>query len=44
MSTTKRQVLIVWGGWDGHEPERCAEYGKMHVHAGAMRFPDLPRY
>ena len=19
-----RQALIVWGGWDGHEPERCA--------------------
>jgi glycolate oxidase len=23
---------------------RCAEYGKMHVHAGALKFPDLPRY
>jgi glycolate oxidase len=23
---------------------RCAEYGKMHVHAGALRFPDLPRF
>ena len=22
--TTKRQALIVWGGWPGHEPERCA--------------------
>ena len=19
-----REALIVWGGWDGHEPERCA--------------------
>jgi glycolate oxidase len=23
---------------------RCAEYGKMHVHAGRLAFPDLPRY
>jgi glycolate oxidase len=23
---------------------RCAEYGKMHVHRGALRFPELPRY
>ncbi len=23
---------------------RCAEYGKMHVHAGEIRFPDLPRF
>ncbi|AZY49460.1 FAD-linked oxidase C-terminal domain-containing protein [Bordetella avium] len=23
---------------------RCAEYGKMHVHAGALRFPDLARF
>jgi len=23
---------------------RCAEYGKMHVHAGELRFPDLPRF
>ena len=22
---------------------RCAEYGKMHVHRGALKFPDLPR-
>src|SRR5690606_31613188 len=22
---------------------RCAEYGRMHVHAGPIRFPDLPR-
>jgi uncharacterized protein len=21
---TGRDALIVWGGWDGHEPERCA--------------------
>ena len=20
-----REALIVWGGWNGHEPERCAE-------------------
>ena len=23
---------------------RCAEYGKMHVHAGQLRFPDIPRF
>ncbi len=24
--------------------QRCAELGKMHVHRGALRFPDLPRF
>jgi len=23
---------------------RCAELGQMHVHRGAVRFPDLPRF
>jgi glycolate oxidase len=23
---------------------RCAEYGKMHVKRGQIRFPDLPRF
>ncbi|MEF9995330.1 MAG: FAD-linked oxidase C-terminal domain-containing protein, partial [Burkholderiaceae bacterium] len=23
---------------------RCAEYGKMHVHGGQLRFPQLERY
>ena len=23
---------------------RCAEYGRMHVHAGALSHPDLPRF
>lgn len=23
---------------------RCAEYGKMHVHGGDLRFPELPRF
>jgi glycolate oxidase len=23
---------------------RCAELGRVHVHAGALRFPDLPRF
>jgi glycolate oxidase len=23
---------------------RCAEYGKMHVHSGQVRFSDLPRF
>jgi glycolate oxidase len=24
--------------------QRCAEYGKLHVHRGALPFPDLPRF
>jgi glycolate oxidase len=24
--------------------QRCAEYGRMHVHAGELKFPDLPRF
>ena len=24
--------------------QRCAEYGKMHVHRGMLPFPELPRY
>jgi glycolate oxidase len=24
--------------------QRCAEYGRMHVHHGMMPFPELPRY
>jgi len=23
---------------------RCAEYGRMHIHGGALRFPDIPRF
>lgn len=23
---------------------RCAEYGRMHVHAGELRFPEIPRF
>ncbi len=23
---------------------RCAEYGKMHIHRGALKFPELPRF
>jgi glycolate oxidase len=23
---------------------RCAEYGKMHVHNGEMRFPGISRF
>jgi glycolate oxidase len=23
---------------------RCAEFGRMHVHAGQEKYPDLPRY
>ncbi len=25
-------------------PHRCAEFGKLHVHGGAVPFPDLPRF
>ena len=21
-----KNALIVWGGWDGHEPKQCAEF------------------
>jgi len=24
--------------------QRCAEYGKMHVHRGVLRFPELARF
>jgi len=24
--------------------QRCAEYGKMHVHKGQLKFPELPRF
>jgi len=24
--------------------QRCAEYGKQHVHRGMLPFPELPRY
>jgi glycolate oxidase len=24
--------------------QRCAEYGKMHVHRGMLSFPELPRF
>ena len=24
--------------------QRCAEFGRMHVHHGQLRHPDLPRY
>ena len=23
---------------------RCAEFGRMHVHSGAEKFPELPRF
>jgi glycolate oxidase len=23
---------------------RCAEYGRMRVHAGELKFPELPRF
>jgi glycolate oxidase len=23
---------------------RCAELGRMHIHAGKLPFPDLPRF
>ena len=27
-----REALIVWGGWDGHEPEQCAAIYKKWLH------------
>jgi len=47
--TTKRQALIVWGGWPGHEPERCAgivagmleeEGFKIHIEDSTAAFAD----
>jgi uncharacterized protein len=44
-----REALIVWGGWQGHEPERCAgivagmleeEGFKVRVQAGTAAFAD----
>ncbi len=44
-----RQALIVWGGWSGHEPERCAgivagmleeEGFKVHVEDNTAAFAD----
>jgi glycolate oxidase len=23
---------------------RCAELGRMHIHAGRLAFPDIPRF
>ncbi|MGH8569220.1 MAG: hypothetical protein ACREXU_14740, partial [Gammaproteobacteria bacterium] len=25
-------------------PRRCAEFGRMHVHRGALAFPELERF
>ena len=27
-SVVKKKALIVWGGWDGHEPDQVAEIFK----------------
>ena len=44
-----REALIVWGGWEGHEPERCAgivagmleeEGFKVRVKGGTAAFAD----
>ncbi|SEB91620.1 hypothetical protein SAMN05519104_0379 [Rhizobiales bacterium GAS188] len=35
-STNKRQALIVWGGWEGHEPQACAA-----ILAGMLRDDDF---
>ena len=31
-------------GQGGPDAERCAEFGRMHVHAGQQQHPDLPRF
>lgn len=27
-----REAMIVWGGWDGHEPEQCAQIYRRWLH------------
>lgn len=50
-----REALIVWGGWSGHEPDRCAaivagmleaESFKVHLETSTRAFadPDLSRF
>jgi type 1 glutamine amidotransferase len=50
-----REALIVWGGWNGHEPEQCAgivarmleEDGfrvRLETETGAFADPDLSRF
>jgi type 1 glutamine amidotransferase len=49
-----KQALIVWGGWEGHEPEKCAAIVRQMLEAegfavrlasdpGAFGDPDLAR-
>jgi len=26
------------------KPHRCAELGHLHIHAGKLPFPDIPRF
>jgi len=35
---TPRRALIVWGGWDGHEPEQVAQFGQQ----SPMQHPAQP--
>ena len=42
-----REALIVWGGWPGHEPERCAaiedsENGMRSAASAGMRVVAIP--
>ena len=34
-----RKALIVWGGWNGHEPEQCADDHRRHARRGWLRGP-----
>ena len=44
-----REALIVWGGWQGHEPEQCAaivaemlrdDGFKVHLETSTQAFAD----
>ena len=42
-----RSALIVWGGWDGHDPEECAAIYRRWLHEDGFTVrvetsPDFP--
>jgi hypothetical protein len=50
---SQRQALVIWGGWEGHTPERCASVVRdilasrgfavrVHQGTGALLDPQLP--
>ena len=32
-----RKALIVWGGWDGHQPQQVAEIFERELQAKALK-------